>query len=157
MSRKPRMHKTGDVHHVMAHGIDSLKLFYTDDHRRYFLSLMDKHFTENKCHCYGFALMDNHYHMILRPSGNNFSDMMRNINSAYASWLNKQLQRNGYVFRNRFKSIPTRDQNYIRNLIMYVHANPLRAGNVLSINELDSLPSHRISKKVDKVADCVTC
>jgi len=138
MSRPPRQHIVGDVHHVMSHSIDSLVLFDTREDQQIFMNILDKHLTKHDCRCYGFALMDNHYRLILRPSDDDFSRMMRNINSAYARYVNKSRGRSGYVFWERFKSIPTCDQNYIRRLILYVHGNPLRANKIANIKELDA-------------------
>jgi putative transposase len=145
MSRPPRQHIVGDVHHVMSHSIDSLALFDTNEDQQTFMNILDKHLTKHDCRCYGFALMGNHYHLILRPSDDDFSRMMRNINSAYARYVNKSRGRRGYVFRERFKSIPTRDQNYVRRLILYVHGNPLKSGKISNIKELkgDEFNSHR--------------
>ena len=140
MTRKARLHETGDFHHVMSHGIDSLKLFESDEDCHSFLTLLEQYLTKYDCRCYGFALMGTHYHLILRPSGDNFSIMMRNLNNAFARYINKTRKRKGYVFRDRFKSIPTRDQNYLMQLLLYVHTNPLRANLVNSIDQLSQYP-----------------
>jgi REP element-mobilizing transposase RayT len=132
------MHQPGDIHHVMAHGIDSLNLFETAEDGYVFTRILEKNLNRYQCHCYGYALMNNHYHLILRPSGYGFSSMMRVINSTFARHINNCRGRRGYVFRDRFKSIPTRDLSYVRNLIQYLHANPLRAGMVETVEQLGS-------------------
>jgi REP element-mobilizing transposase RayT len=132
------MHQTGDIHHVMAHGIDSLNLFETAEDCYTFTRILEKNLNRYQCHCYGYALMKNHYHLILRPSGYSFSSMMRVINSTFARHINKCRGRRGYVFRDRFKSIPTRDLSYVKNLIQYLHANPLRAGMAETVEQLGS-------------------
>jgi REP element-mobilizing transposase RayT len=149
MSRKPRLHETGDIHHIMSHGIDSLNLFENDQDRQVFMNILDKNFLQFDCHCYGFVFMDNHYHLLIRPAGDTLSKMMRIINNTYARYLNKSRGRRGYVFRDRFKSIPTRDLNYVRNLILYIHANPVRGNILKSTKELDSFrwSSHRLLKR----------
>lgn len=136
MARRPRMHQTGDVHHVMSHSIDSLTIFETNTDRDAFVTILGRYLMLHSCHCYGFVLMKNHYHLLLRPSGDDFSNMMRCINSAYAQYFNRSRTRRGYVFWDRFKSIPTRDSSYITQLILYIHANPLRAGMVDSVEDL---------------------
>jgi REP element-mobilizing transposase RayT len=138
MPRSARLHETGDFHHVMSHGIDSLNLFESDEDCLTFLSIVERTLTKFDCRCYGFVLMSNHYHLILRPSGENFSKIMRRINTAYARYINRTRHRRGYVFWDRFKSIPTRNQHYLAQLLLYIHTNPLRAGMVNSISELDS-------------------
>jgi len=136
MPRKERQHEVGDFHHVMAHGIDSLQLFASDEDCRTFSSILNKYLRFFDCQCYCFVFMKNHYHLILRPGGDNFSALMRCINSAYARYINKTRKRRGYVFWDRFKSIPTRDMKYLKNLVKYIHANPYRAGLVNSIADL---------------------
>ncbi len=138
MSRKPRLHETGDIHHVMSHGIDTLNLFETDQDRIKFIEILEKNFLKYDCHCYGFTTMKSHYHLLLRPSGDNFSKMMRNINNTFARYINKTRKRRGYVFFDRFKSIPTRDLNYVKNLVLYIHSNPLRNNTVSALNKLDA-------------------
>jgi REP element-mobilizing transposase RayT len=136
MSRKARMLEPGDIHHVMSHGIDSLNLFETETDCQKFLTILKTNFEKYECHCYGFILMKNHYHLLIRPSGNTLSPLMRVINNTFARYINKTRKRRGYVFFDRFKSIPTRDINYVKKLILYIHANPLRAQIVSSVEEL---------------------
>ena len=138
MSRKSRQQEPGDIHHVMSHGIDSLNLFETEEDCQKFAEILQKNFEKYDCHCYGFIFMRNHYHLLIRPSGDTLSLVMRTINNTYASYINKTRQRRGYVFWDRFKSIPTRDLFYVKKLVLYFHGNPLRAGIVKSIKELDN-------------------
>ncbi len=140
MSRKPRLHETGDIHHVMSHGIDTLNLFETNEDCKKFIEILETNFLKFDCHCYAFTFLKNHYHLLIRPSGDNFSKMMRNINNTFARYINKTRKRRGYVFFDRFKSIPTRDLNYVKNLILYIHTNPIRSKKhkVSSLKELDS-------------------
>ena len=60
---------------------------------------------------------------------------MRTINNTYARYINKTRKRRGYVFWDRFKSIPTRDLMYVKKLVLYFHSNPLRAGIVKNLKE----------------------
>ncbi|MBN1602978.1 MAG: hypothetical protein JW915_15320, partial [Chitinispirillaceae bacterium] len=43
-----------------------------------------------------------------------------------------------HLFQNRYKSIVCEEDTYLLELVRYIHLNPLRAGLVESINELDS-------------------
>lgn len=138
MARKPRQHRPGDVQHVTSHSIDSVKLCTGPADFFAFISILDRYFTKYGCLCYGFCLMTNHYHLVLRPSGDcdRFSRLLRDINSAFATYINEATGRNGYVFRDRPKSKPTRDPEYIRTMITYVNANPIRASLCRGISEL---------------------
>jgi REP element-mobilizing transposase RayT len=134
MPRRARQHQVGDFHHVMSHSIDSLNLFETPGDYQMFLSILGRNLTKYGCRCYGFALMPNHYHLILRPSGDEFSKMMSSINNAFARYINRTRKRRGYVFFDRFKSIPTRSLRYLQQLVLYINANPLN-GNVVQDSE----------------------
>ena len=136
MPRSARLHAVGDFHHVMSHGIDSLNLFENDSDCQVFKNILDENLKKYDCSCYAFALMDNHYHLLLRPSNNDFSKMMRKINTSYAKYINKIRNRRGYVFWDRFKSIPTRDLNYVRTLVLYIHRNPIRSGVINKYKDL---------------------
>jgi len=62
---------------------------------------------------------------------------MRRLNSSYARYYNKKYKRRGFLFQDRYKSIATQEFNYFRELIKYIHLNPLRAGIVRNFTELD--------------------
>jgi hypothetical protein len=65
---------------------------------------------------------------------------MRSMNSRYAKYFNARNKRRGYLFQDRFKSVLTQDQNYLEELIRYVHLNPIRAGICTTMEELDTYP-----------------
>ncbi len=48
--------------------------------------------------------------------------------------LNK---RSGHLFQNRYKSIVCEEEPYLLELVRYIHLNPLRAGMVTNLYELD--------------------
>ena len=70
MPRKRRIVLPGEVHHIMARGIDGRKLFSNDEDYEYFLSLLNRMLITGNCRCYAWVLMPNHYHLLLRPFDN---------------------------------------------------------------------------------------
>jgi REP element-mobilizing transposase RayT len=99
--------------------------------------MLSREVVRNGCMCYAWALMPNHYHLVLRCSEKPLKKMMRALNSNYAKKFNKKHGRHGYVFQGRYKSIITQDQNYLKELIRSVHLNPLRADICKSLSELE--------------------
>lgn len=128
----------GDAHHFMVHSIDSLSLFRDDEDCARMLEILDHYLPKHQCRCYGFAFQENHLHMILRPSGekDDFSRMMQCINSMYSRHYNKKYNRRGYLFWDRPKTKPTRDLDYLCQLVVYVHRNPVRSGKINTPEEL---------------------
>ena len=140
MPTKKRISVPGACVHVMARGIDGRKIFADDTDRRVFCRLLGKVITTSGYLCYGWSLMDNHYHLVLRCSDTPLEHPMRTLNSAYARHFNDRIERSGYVFQDRYKSVLTQDQNYLQELIRYVHLKPLRGGLCGTIEQLDCYP-----------------
>lgn len=140
MPRKARLSPSASFFHVMARGIEGQDIFATDGDRLRFLSFLAKGLKRTGFACYAWALMKNHYHLVLRSSEQHLSNLMRPLNSAYAQSFSRAHKRRGYLFQDRFKSIVTQDQGYVEELIRYVHANPLRAGICKSPKELERYP-----------------
>jgi len=54
--------------------------------------------------------------------------------------FNRRHARSGHLFQNRYKSIVCEEEPYLLELIRYIHLNPLRAGLVKNLEELDRYP-----------------
>jgi len=65
---------------------------------------------------------------------------MRRLLTGYAVWFNRRHQRSGHLFQNRYKSILCEEDQYLLELVRYIHLNPLRASVVKSMEELDHYP-----------------
>jgi len=66
MPRKSRIDAPGAMHHIIVRGIDRQKLFKNDEDRNNFLSRFGVILTETKTDCYAWALIPNHFHLLLR-------------------------------------------------------------------------------------------
>ncbi len=131
-----RLETPGSLAHIMAHSIEGKELFLDDDDKNEFLSRFAKGLAECDFQCYAWALMDNHYHLLIRTGHLPMSKLMRALNGGYARYYNKKYKRRGYLFQDRFKSVLCQDQEYAAQLIKYIHLNPLRAGKVKSLDQL---------------------
>jgi len=89
---------------------------------------------------HALCLMPNHFHLLLRTGNVPISTVMRRLLTGYAIWFNRSRRRHGHLFQNRFKSILCQEDSYLLELVRYIHLNPLRAGLVKTIQELDAYP-----------------
>ena len=51
---------------------------------------------------------------------------MRKVLTGYALYFNKKYRRSGYLYQGRYKSILCQEDNYLLELVRYIHLNPLR-------------------------------
>lgn len=59
---------------------------------------------------------------------------------SYTSYYNKKHKRVGYVFQNRFKSVPCDEDEYLLQLVRHIHLNPVVAKMVENVTALGQYP-----------------
>jgi len=140
MPRQPRLDVPGLLQHVMARGIERRKIFRDDKDRKAFLERLALILEETQTQCYAWAILPNHFHLLLRSGSTPLSKVMRRLMTGYAVTFNKRYKRSGHLFQNRYKSIICEEDPYLLELIRYIHLNPLRAKLVRDLEELDQYP-----------------
>jgi REP element-mobilizing transposase RayT len=115
-----------------------MEIFRDDGDRVHFLTLFEKYSIRAAIRCYAWSLMPNHFHLVVRSSDRPLSSLMKPLNARYATYFNRKIQRRGYLFQDRFKSVATQDQLYLEEMIRYVHLNPVRAGICRNLDALDT-------------------
>jgi len=140
MPRGARLDAPGTLHHVMVRGIEGNSIVADDEDRGFFVSRMGKIASETGTSIFAWALMTNHAHILLKSGAAGLSTFMRKLLTGYASGYNRRHQRHGHLFQNRYKSIVCEEEPYFLRLVSYIHLNPLRAGLVDSLEELERYP-----------------
>jgi putative transposase len=140
MPRKARINITGALHHVIVRGIERRKIFRSDDDRENFLKRLSELIPDTGTDCFAWALIPNHVHLLFRTGSVPISVVMNRLLTGYAGWFNKKYRRHGQLFQNRYKSILCQEDPYLKELVRYIHLNPLRARLVSSMDELDQYP-----------------
>ena len=137
MPRGPRLDAPGTLHHVIVRGIEKRKIVNDDTDREDFVTRMGAVALDTKTSIYAWALMTNHAHILLRSSSVGLPTFMRRLLSGYAISYNLRHKRYGHLFQNRYKSIICEEDTYFRELVRYIHLNPLRAGMVETVATLE--------------------
>lgn len=151
MPRKSRIDAPGALHHIIVRGIDRTSIFRGDTDCENFISRLGRLLTESTTPCLAWALMGNHVHMLLRTGQVPISTLMRRLLTGYAQQFNRRHRRHGVLFQNRYKSILCEEDAYLRELVRYIHLNPLRAGAIRDIEALRSFPWSGHSALMGKV------
>jgi len=84
-------------------------------------------------------LMTNHFHLLVHCPDAGLSESMQWLESAHARWINGRYERDGPLFRGRFRSVLVESDAQLVQLSRYIHRNPL------SFLARDQLASYRWS------------
>ena len=137
MPRQSRIDAPGAVHHIIARGIERGQVFRDDQDRDFFLKRLGELILETKTKCFAWALIPNHFHLLLKTGEVPIASVMRRLMTSYAISHNLRHHRSGHLFQNRYKSILCQQDAYLKQLVRYIHLNPLRAGLVKDADTLD--------------------
>ena len=140
MPRKARIDATGALHHIIIRGIEGRKIFRDDLDRENFLDRLADLLTTTQTRCFAWALLPNHAHFLFQTGSVPIAGLMRRLLTGYAVSFNLKYHRRGHLFQNRYKSILCQEDLYLRELVRYIHLNPLRAALVPDLSVLDKYP-----------------
>lgn len=137
MPRQARIDAPGALHHIICRGMERKEIFLDDGDRDDFVSRLSRVLLTTETRCFAWALIPNHFHLLLQTGSTPISTVMRRLLTGYAVAFNRRHARHGYLFQNRYKSILCQEEPYLLELIRYIHLNPLRSGVVASLDELE--------------------
>ena len=140
MPRQARLDAPGTLHHVIIRGIEKRKIVDDRSDQNAFVERMGQTALDTDTKIYAWALMTNHAHILLKSGQPGLSKFMRRFLTGYAITYNKRHNRYGHLFQNRYKSIVCDEDVYFRELVRYIHLNPLRAKIVKNLSEFDKYP-----------------
>jgi len=127
MARRQRFHTPTATYHVMLRGNDAQDIFFSDADRVKMCLLLQQG-VERFSHCVeAFCFMSNHVHLAIRVAETSISRIMHHLAFRYTQYINRLYGRIGHLFQGRFKSVLVDDEDYLKELIRYIHLNPVRA------------------------------
>lgn len=136
MPRQARLDSPGTLHHVIVRGIEKRRIVDDLRDRQEFVSHMGETASSTGTIIYAWSLMTNHAHILLRSGPAGLATFMRRFLTRYAIRYNRRHRRHGHLFQNRYKSIVCEEDGYFRELVRYIHLNPLRTKLVEGISQL---------------------
>ena len=158
MPRQARIDAPGAVHHIITRGIEHGKIFRDDQDRNNFIARLGDLIMQTQTKCYAWALISNHFHLLLKTINVPIAAVMRRLLTGYAIGHNRRQRRSGHLFQNRYKSILCQQDAYLKELVRYIHLNPLRAGLVKDMAALDKFSftghSYIMGKKKNSWQSC---
>jgi putative transposase len=120
--------------HVYNRGNNEENIFKEEKNYTYFLKLIKDHLLDVS-EIYAYCLLKNHFHLVLRIKdkeaiSQKYQDKIHlpfsNFFNAYSKAINKAYDRKGSLFQEHLKRNIIDDETYLKNLILYVHLNPIK-------------------------------
>ena len=146
MSRQPRVSSGTEIYHVMMRGINHQNIFEEPEDYYQFINTLDRLrvlYDDLGLPCgtsftlYGYCLMANHFHLLIREREDTIGNIVKRIASSYVYYYNHKYLRDGHLFKERFKSEPVNDMEYFTTLLRYIHQNPVKAGIVTEVKDYE--------------------
>lgn len=154
MSKDDRIqYMENEFYHVLNRGVDKRTIFMDEeDHFRFIHDLYEFNDEQNTytnnylfhtkyldigcpnikrkrdklVNIHAFAMMPNHYHLLLSPvAENGISRFMKKLNMGYAKYFNEKNKRVGALFQGKYKSVHVANERHFLYLPYYIHFNPL--------------------------------
>lgn len=127
MSRPVRVDVEGGWYHVTARGIERRPIFMGDRYYEHFLELLEEMVERYGVKIHAYALMENHYHVLMQTPHANASAAIQWLNVSYSVWFNRKRGRVGHVFQGRFSStLVDGEGSWALSASVYIHLNPVR-------------------------------
>lgn len=127
MPRPLRINYENAWYHVMNRGANRQLIYKSNFHRNIFYAVLEEIVERFQIEIHAFCLMSNHYHLLVKTPLANLSKAMRHLNSVYTQRFNLTENRDGPLFRGRFKSILVDSDTYLLQVSRYIHLNPVEA------------------------------
>ena len=142
----------GNYYHIYNKGNNGENIFFDTDNYYHFLKLYSKYINPI-ADTYAWCLLKNHFHIAVRiktieeiledelsyttvekPKVIDATKQFSHFLNAYTQAINKKHKRTGKIFQSKFKRKLIDSEEYLKNLIYYIHNNPVHHGFCKSMN-----------------------
>ncbi|MBR3255347.1 MAG: transposase [Clostridia bacterium] len=128
MPRVPRKELNTPFLHIMIQGVNKEYIFNNKKYIEKYLDIIKENIKNYKITIIAYCIMNNHAHFLVNVEEiQELAKFMQITNLKYANMYNKEENRCGVLFRNRYRAEPIYNIQYLINCIKYIHNNPVKA------------------------------
>jgi REP element-mobilizing transposase RayT len=150
----------GCFYHVYNRGNNKEDIFKKPENYTFFFNLIKKYLLP-VADIYAYCLMKNHFHLLVKIK--DLEDIAEekykskpylgfsHLFNTYTQSINKAYNRTGSLFQERLKRIRITDNNYLVQLVVYIHLNPIKHGFTTTLGYPFSSYNSIISNKITLV------
>lgn len=128
MPRAARKTANSGIYHIMMRGINRQIIFEEHEDYEKMRQIIMECREKSGFELYGYCLMSNHIHLLIKENKEPLGIIFRRIGSRYVYWYNTKYGRAGHLFQDRFRSEPVDTDDYLLTVLRYIHRNPVKAG-----------------------------
>jgi len=129
MPRIARIIAPGYPHHITQRGNNRMLVFFDDEDRQTYLTLLAGYAEKHALQIWAYCLMPNHVHILVVPERTD--SLARGIgltNQVYTQYLNRKHDQSGRLWQNRFFSCIVEEDKHLWAVARYIEHNPIKAG-----------------------------
>lgn len=158
MPRPLRTIDDGLIYHVIDRGNNRQDVFHKQDDFQAFLQALSDLKERKPFALYGYCLLNNHFHLLIRPQDASISRIMQSLLVSHTQRYHKHYRSGGHVWQGRFKSPVIQNDEHLLTVLRYIEANPLRAKIVDRAEDYpwSSYSSHGLGEANELVDSLIT-
>lgn len=135
MARVARKQSETGIYHIMLRGNNRQQIFLDDEDNETFIGIIKEYKVICNFSLLAYCLMGNHIHILIKTNEIPVANIMKRIVVKFVYYYNIKYSRVGHLFQDRFKSEPVENDEYLFQVVRYIHQNPLKAGICNRIDE----------------------
>ena len=128
MPRRSRLQSETGYLHIITRGIGRQLLFEDSADYSYYLWLLEKYSSETGVVICAYCIMQNHIHLLVLDRQNAVPLLMKKLGVSYSYYFNRNYERTGHLFQDRYKSDAIKDNSHLLGVFKYILRNPEKAG-----------------------------
>lgn len=117
------------IYHIYNRAIGNERLFLSKENYSYFLTKYQQ-LLGDKLETLAYCLMPNHFHFLVRIKPNFSNEQIvkgfADFQNSYSKSINKAFNRHGALFQRKFKRKKIDSEEYLSQVIIYIHLNPVK-------------------------------
>ena len=112
---------------MMSRGNNRRKIFRSRDDYLRFTNIVTQQKAKLPFYLYAYCLMPNHFHLLMEMQDDPVSRIMQRVLTTYSQYHNRKYKKIGHLFQGRYKAILCQSDQYLGELVRYIHMNPVRS------------------------------
>jgi len=139
MPRKLRKQYPGAKYHITARGVGGKSIFAMDADRERFVTQLEYALDTDDVILYAYALMLNHYHLLVETPLGNIGAFEHRLNTAYSTYYRFRRKWKGHVLQHRYGGKLVHGDGYLLAVTRYIHLNPVKISSMRKAPERERL------------------